>query len=178
LKTKFPNIIYIGIDIGSYNQTKPNLADDYIVTSPENFADKILEMENKFDTVISSHNLEHCNDRNKTLFAMTKALKIGGYLYLSFLTEESIHFPGPRAGTLNYYDDATHKDLPPNFNETIEKLKTNGMRILYSNKSYKPFFYYIWGKLLEKKSKREKKVYYPIWAYYGFEAIIWAKKIR
>jgi SAM-dependent methyltransferase len=177
-KTKFPNLIYTGIDIGDYNQTKPILADNYIITSPENFANKILEMENKFDTVISSHNLEHCNDRNKTLFAITKALKIGGYLYLSFPTEESINFPGPRSGTLNYYDDPTHKDLPPNFAETIEKLEINGMKILYSNKSYKPFFYYILGMLMEAKSKRDKIVYHPVWAYYGFEAIIWAQKIE
>jgi SAM-dependent methyltransferase len=177
-KTKFPDILYTGIDIGDYNQAKPNLADNYIITSPENFAEKILEMENKFDTVISSHNLEHCNDRTKTLLAMTKALKIGGYLYLSFPTEGSINFPGPRAGTLNYYDDQTHKDLPPSFSETIEKLKTNGMRILYSNKSYKPLFYYILGMFLERRSKREKKVYYPVWAYYGFETIIWAQKIK
>jgi SAM-dependent methyltransferase len=177
-KTAFPNITYIGIDIGDYNQVKSNLADNYIVTSPKNFADKILELENKFDTVVSSHNLEHCNDRNKTLFAMAKVLKIGGYLYLSFPTEKSVKFPGPRKGTLNYYDDSTHKDLPPNFDETIEKLKTNGMKIIYSNKSYKPFFYYIYGMLLERKSKHKKQVYYPIWAYYGFETIIWAQKIK
>jgi SAM-dependent methyltransferase len=179
LKTNFPAIKYTGIDVGDYNQTKPILADNYIITSPENFADKILEMENKFDTVISSHNLEHCNDRNKTLFAMTKALKIEGYLYLSFPTERSVNFPR-RDGTLNYYDDPTHKDLPPNFTETVEKLKVNGMKILYANKSYKPFFYYICGMLLEMKSRREKKIYHPhpIWAYYGFEAIIWAQKIK
>ena len=180
IKTRFPDILYTGIDVedsGEYYHGMPNLADHYIITSPENFADKILELDNKFDTVISSHNLEHCIDRNKVLLAIAKALKIGGYLYLSFPTEKSIYFPGPRNGSLNYYDDCTHKDVPPNFNETIEKLKSNGMKILFSNRSYKPFFYYFHGMLLEGKSKREKKVYNPAtWAYYGFEAIIWAQK--
>lgn len=175
-KTLLPNIVYTGIDIEDYAWEKPNPADHYIIASPENFADKISELENKFDTVISSHNLEHCNDRNKVLLAMVKALKAGGYLYLSFPTEKSVNFPGPRNGSLNYYDDYQHKDLPPNFDETIEKLKTNGMKILFSSKSYKPFFYYFYGMLLERKSKREQYAAYPTWAYYGFETIIWAQK--
>jgi hypothetical protein len=32
-----PNCVYTGIDVGDYNQTKPNKADGYIITSPENF---------------------------------------------------------------------------------------------------------------------------------------------
>jgi SAM-dependent methyltransferase len=175
-KTNFSKIKYIGIDVGDYNQTKPILADDYIITSPENFATKISELEHSFNVVISSHNLEHCNDRNGTLIAMTKALKKGGYLYLSFPTEESVNFPGPRSGTLNYYDDSTHKDTPPNFIETLRILKDNDIEIIFSDKSYKPFFYYILGMIMEKKSKREKKVFSSTWAYYGFETIIWGQK--
>jgi SAM-dependent methyltransferase len=177
IKTLLPDIIYTGIDIDNYNQTKPNLADNYIIVSPENFSNKIAELADSFDAVISSHNLEHCNDRNKTLTAMIKALKTGGYLYLSFPTEDSVNFPGPRSGTLNYYDDPTHKGFPPKFDEIIEILKTNSMEIVFASKSYKPFFYYLLGKLLENKSKREQKVFYPIWAYYGFETIIWARKM-
>jgi hypothetical protein len=54
--------IYTGIDIGDYNQTKPNRADHYIVTAPEDFADRIAQFDACFDAIISSHNLEHCND--------------------------------------------------------------------------------------------------------------------
>jgi len=175
IKSKFPSIKYTGIDIGDYNQAYPNLADNYIITTPEEFADKIAEFENYFDTIISSHNLEHCNDRNKTLDSIIKALKSGGRLFLSFPTEKSINFP-ERKGTLNYYDDNSHKHYPPNFDEVIKKLKNNNMKIVYANKSYKPLFYYIIGFFMEKKSKREKKVWYPNWAYWGFEAIIWARK--
>jgi SAM-dependent methyltransferase len=175
IKTKYPDIIYTGIDVGDYNQTKPNIADNYIVVKPENFAEAIDNMQELFDTIISSHNLEHCNDRDRTLDAMIKVLSPGGYLYLSFPTEESINFP-PRKGTLNYYDDPTHKDKPPEYDKIISKLKANNMEILFADKSYKPLFGYLRGLLLEWKSKKDKRLKPGIWAYWGFETIIWAKK--
>jgi SAM-dependent methyltransferase len=176
IKTKYPDIKYTGIDVGDYNQTKPNLADNYIVVKPEEFSETIANLPELFDTVISSHNLEHCNDREKTLDAMVKVLSPGGYLYLSFPTEESINFPGPRKGTLNYYDDLTHKDKPPKYDKIISALKTNNMQIVFAKKSYKPFFLYLIGFFLEWKSKRDKEVKNWTWAYWGFETIIWAKK--
>jgi len=170
-------MIYTGIDIGDYNQTKPNLADNYIVVEPEKFAEAIENLPELFDGVISSHNLEHCNARNRTLDAMIKVLKPGGYLYLSFPTEESIDFPCTRNGTLNYYDDPTHKDKPPVFDEIIKTIHANGMEVVFASKSYKPFFFYLIGFLLEWKSKKDKEVKIWTWAYWGFETIIWAKKI-
>jgi len=179
IKTKYPDIKYTGIDIGDYNQTKPILADRYILTSPDTFAEKIAEMENTFDTVISAHNLEHVNNREETLIAMTKTLRGGGVLYLSFPTAKSINFPGPREGTLNYFDDKTHKNMPPDFDKVIMTLKRHGMKILFSSRSYKPFIMYLIGFFLEWKSKRRRKIYSntATWAYWGFESIIWAKKL-
>ena len=176
IKSRHPDIIYTGIDVGDYNQIKPNLADNYIVVEPDRFAQAISEMPERFDALISSHNLEHCNDRQNTLDSMIKALKPNGYMYLSFPTEESINFPGPRKGTLNYYDDPTHKDIPPGFNETLDTLKKNNMEILFASKSYKPLLLRLLGFMLEWKSKKDKEVKYSTWAYWGFEAIIWAKK--
>jgi SAM-dependent methyltransferase len=176
MKSMFPDIYYTGIDVGNYNQTAPILAEEYIITEPEKFADTILNLNKKYDTVISSHNLEHCNEREKTLIAMTKALKPGGYLFLQFPTEKSINFPGPRKGCLNYYDDSSHKDVPPDFKKTIDQLKEAGMEILFSSKSYKPFRKYIIGALMERESKKDREVKWATWAYWGFEAVIWAKK--
>jgi ubiquinone/menaquinone biosynthesis C-methylase UbiE len=119
--------------------------------------------------------LEHCNDRNKTLDAMIKVLKNGGYIYLSFPSEKSVNFPA-RNGCLNYYDDSTHKDVPPNFSNVIETLKENNMKIIFSSRSYKPFGMFLIGALNEWKSKRDKDVKTGTWAYWGFETIIWAKK--
>ena len=175
IKTNWPDIHYTGLDIGDYNQQKPNLADEYIITTPEQFADTIANMTTKYDAVISAHNLEHCNDRENTLKAMIKVIKAGGYLYLSFPTEDSIHFPS-RKGTLNYYDDTTHKDTPPDYEKIIATLKAYNMEIIFASKSYKPFFYFLVGALLEWKSKRKREVKYWNWLYWGFESIIWAKK--
>ena len=61
IKTRYPNIKYTGIDVGNCNQTKHNLADNYIMVKPENFSDAIANLPELFDTVISSHNIEHCN---------------------------------------------------------------------------------------------------------------------
>jgi SAM-dependent methyltransferase len=175
IKTKCPYIKYTGIDVGDYNQTKPNLADNYIVVKAEDFASAIANLPELYDSVISSHNLEHCDDREKTLDAMLKVLSPGGYLYLSFPTEKSVSFP-KRKGTLNYYDDPTHKGKPPNYNNIIATLKANNIQILVAIRSYKPFFLYLIGFILEWKSKKDKEVKFGTWAYWGFETVIWAKK--
>jgi SAM-dependent methyltransferase len=158
-----------------YNQTKPNLADRYVVVKPEHFAETIAGMTNSFDAVISSHNLEHCDDRWKTLAAMIQALKSKGRLYLAFPTEKSVSFPN-RIGTLNYYDDPTHKDTPPDYDEVIKTLKNANMTIQFASRSYKPFVLCVKGFFDEPLSKKQNKVFYSTWCYYGFEAIIWARK--
>ena len=167
--------MYTGIDIAEHNQSKPNLADNYIIAEPERFSDAILNIKGPFDAVISAHNLEHCNDREKTLDAMIKVLKTGGLLYLSFPTEGSVDFPS-REGTLNYYDDKTHKDKPPDYDKVLALLRANNIEIIFSSKSYKPFFYYLIGFFSEWKSRRDKRVDPSTWAFYGFETIIWGKK--
>jgi SAM-dependent methyltransferase len=112
-KTLFPLFHYTGIDVADYNQSSPNLADQYIVTTPEQFHENIVKL-GKFDCVVSSHNLEHVDEREKTLVAMISAVKNGGYIFLAFPTEASVHFPS-RKKTLNYFDDPTHKESPPIF---------------------------------------------------------------
>jgi len=176
IKSKFPDIFYTGIDICDYNQQMSNL-DEYIITTPDEFADTIMNMSAEFDMVISSHNLEHCNDREKTLLAMVKVLKVGGYLYLAFPSENSVNFPN-RKGCLNYYDDPTHKDLPPNFDEIIKTLEANNLKIIFAKKSYKPFCERIIGFLLERKSKQKGEIKDGTWSYWGFVSVIWAKKIE
>ena len=174
IKSMLPDVYYTGIDIGDYNQEKPNIADKYILTDPDQFADTIADMPDSFDAVVSSHNLEHCNDRDKTLDAMIKALKPGGFIYMAFPTEKSVNFPS-RKGTLNYFDDTTHKENPPDFNKIIKTLNENNIKIIFASRSYKPIFLYLIGFLSEHLSTNKKATPFT-WAYYGFEAIIWAKK--
>jgi len=178
-KKLYPNIIYTGIDVGDYNQSKPNDADNYIIVKPEEFAESITNIPELFDTVISAHNLEHCNDRDGTLQAIIKVLKPGGFLYISFPTEKSVKFPKGRKYTLNYFDDKTHKEDPPKFKDVLKILKKNNMKILFSSKSYKPFLQWFVGFYKEKESKQKKEVLFPwTWAFWGFESIIWARKSK
>ena len=65
-----PKSTYYGIDIGDYGQTEysKSLIDKYIITTHyDNFHKAILDINQEFDVVISSHNLEHCNNRELVL---------------------------------------------------------------------------------------------------------------
>jgi hypothetical protein len=176
VKTMMPMCCYTGLDVGDYNQSRPNLADHYILTTPENFAESICGLTEAFDAVLSTHNFEHCNDRDMTIDAMLNAVGAGGQIYMAFPCEQSVNFPS-RQGTLNYYDDPTHVGLPPNFDQLIETIKSHGFRIEFSAKNYKPLVFWILGLINEKRSKSENRVIWPsTWAYYGFESVIQARK--
>jgi len=77
-KNILPECVYTGLDIGDYNQSQPNLADQYVVTTPAKFAEAIYAFNEAFDAVISTHNLEHCDDRDMTVDAMLGAVSPGG----------------------------------------------------------------------------------------------------
>jgi len=174
-KRLLPNCYYIGIDIQDYNLTDPNLADEYILTSPKEFCSKIVELKGIFDAVISSHNLEHCDDRSETLIAMAQALKSGGRLYLSFPCSESVSFPN-RRGCLNYFDDQTHKYNPPDFTEVVAVLHKEDLRVLYADTRYQPPIGWIVGLRNEAASATDGEVKEGTWSLWGFETVVWAEK--
>lgn len=170
------DIHYVGIDIGDYNQNKnPNdIADEYILTTPELFSNTIANLQNRFDAVISSHNLEHCNAPNSVLHAMFMALKPGGRIYLSFPSEASVSFPKKRG--LNYFDDSTHKEVPQ-LNNVLELIKSNGFQIDFIAVRYRPRLLAFIGLVLEPLSIVCGKLMIGTWELYGFESIIWATKM-
>lgn len=175
IKSRFPNLYYIGIDIGEYNQTKPNLADENIIVPSDDFHNGIKRVGNNIDMVISSHNLEHCDDTFATLTSMLEVLKENGVIYLAFPCESSINFPS-RKVTLNYFDDKTHQNNPPNFTKVKQLLADHDCEIVFESKSYKPIILWIIGAIQEPFSRLFGKNMQGTWAYYGFESIIWAKK--
>ncbi|MCZ2207541.1 methyltransferase domain-containing protein [Cylindrospermopsis raciborskii] len=175
VKKILPLSYYVGIDIGDYNQLRPNLADQYILTNPKDFCSEIAKYKTYFDAVISSHNLEHCDDRMCTLKAMLESIKPGGKLYLSFPCETSLSFPR-REGTLNYLDDTTHVPPPPDFELILQVISDYDFEILYQIRNYRPFFLALLGFLVEPISMLSKRVLRGTWEYYGFESIIWAVK--
>jgi SAM-dependent methyltransferase len=170
-----PGIHYTGIDITNYNQNKPNLADKYIVVDPDKFDLEISKYDKYYDAIISSHNIEHCYDRNSTLNAMIHALKPGGRLYLAFPSSNTTQFP-KRGGTLNYHDDDTHVDSPPDYDAICETLQAYGLSIEYSYRQYRPLIMRIIGSINESRSVRDNRVKMGTWEYYGFESIICASK--
>ena len=178
VKTLRPDVYYVGIDIGIYNQTTEyNMyVNRLILTDPNNFHTKIEEYSNYFDTIICSHNLEHCNDYIATTLAMIKSLKKRGKIYLSFPCEESVGFPS-RHGCLNFYDDSSHKNLIQ-YSAFIATLKQNGMDIVFATKRYRPMIPFLIGlicepfcRLLNKQAPADST-----WALYGFETVIIAQK--
>lgn len=175
IKSRFPNLYYIGIDIGEYNLTKPNLADENIIVPSEVFHSEVKKIGNKIDIVISSHNLEHCNNTYETLISMLSVLNENGVIYLAFPCELSTSFPS-RKVTLNYYDDKTHKHDPPNFNKVKQLIEENDCEIIFESNGYKPFILWLIGAIQEPISRFFGKNMQGTWAYYGFESIIWAKK--
>jgi 2-polyprenyl-3-methyl-5-hydroxy-6-metoxy-1,4-benzoquinol methylase len=178
VKTLRPDIHYIGLDIGIYNQT-PNYAkyaDEFILTEPDTFHSKIEEYSNEFDAIVCSHNLEHCNDYMAVTLAMIQSLRKGGTIYISFPCEESINLPS-RRGCLNFYDDDTHKNLIP-YSSFISVLKQNGMNILFATRRYRPAIPFLIGLICEPFCRllNKQAIAGGTWAFYGFETIIIAKK--
>ncbi len=174
-KSVSPDCYYIGLDVGDTNQTLPNLADEYVISSPENFSTAIHRYKNKVDFLISSHNLEHCNDRFQVLNEMLSALRLNGMIYLSFPSEASQFFP-LRDGPLNYYQEATHIAEPPDFLWIKNELLSRGFEIIFSEKNYKPWLTRTFGALVEPLSAFRKRTMVGTWDYYGFETVIWAKR--
>jgi SAM-dependent methyltransferase len=136
-KTARPDCYYVGLDIGDYAQTESSkaAADEYVYSTPEAFAGAVESMQD-FDAVISSHNLEHCNEPQRVLRAMAHSLRSGGRMYLSFPCEASTAFP-PRAGCLNFFDDATHTQ-PPEWRAVLEALTDAGMKITHQEQRSRP----------------------------------------
>lgn len=171
-----PDLFYIGLDVGDYNQdVRPDsIGDRYIVVSPTDFASEIEKMKNALDGVVSSHNLEHCDNPTKVLIAMLRAVKQGGKIYLAFPCEESINFP-KRKKTLNFFDDPSHK-TPLDWVKICSIIHEEGFSIEFSYKRYRPFVLWSVGLLLEVLSIWKKRVLPGTWEYWGFESIIWASR--
>ena len=177
IKKFLPKAHYTGVDIQKYNCSDMNnkLIDKMVIANSKNFHIKIAKLEPKYDLVISSHNLEHCLYRYSVLKSISKVIKPGGKLYLSFPCEKSINYP-LRKGTLNYFTDKTHREMPPDFATVKKILKQNNIEIIFATQSYKPLVKFLIGFLLEPLSIITGRVFPSTWAYWGFETIIHGKK--
>jgi len=177
-KAKRPDIYYVGLDVGDYNQAADanTVANEYIISDSKSFVSTIEQMGARFDMVVSSHNIEHCADPEGVLRAMIGGLKPGGRLYLSTPCEDSVSFPS-RAGSLNFFDDETHTS-PIRFDLIKKIVRENGGEIEFEARRYRPKWLALRGLLYEPMSIVMRKVDFngSTWALYGFESVIWMRK--
>ena len=178
IKRVKPNLRYVGIDVGDFLQSNESLSvmDRYLRVPSADFASAIASIGEDFDAVISAHNIEHCEQPQEVVDSMCAALKPGGSLYFSFPCSASVGFP-KRDGTLNFYDDPTHRE-PPDFFKLQNRLVENGMTIVISRPRSRPLIYATIGAVMEPFSALRRRVddYGFSWAFWGFESIIWAQK--
>jgi 2-polyprenyl-3-methyl-5-hydroxy-6-metoxy-1,4-benzoquinol methylase len=177
-KKSRPDLYYVGIDIDHSNTgTRHGYenADEFYLTHPDEFHNKIFELRNQFDYIISSHNIEHCYNRESVLRAMASSLKSGGVLYLSYPSKASINFPH-RRGPLNYYDEKEHTETPPDTEYVIKLLNSMSCDVEFMSESYRPILMRVIGLLLEIPSKALNRTLTGTWQLYGFETIMWIKK--
>jgi SAM-dependent methyltransferase len=175
-----PDIYYVGVDVESPSSTKSHpIADEYIFTTSEEFAIKLEDIgQCGFDAVVSRHNLEHCAEPARVLRAMCNAIVPGGRLFLSFPSEASVHLPS-RYGTLNFYDDKTHKSVPC-WRNVLQALELAGLSLVCAHQRYRPVLPFAIGLLCEPLMMLQGRLapYGGTWALYGFESVIWALRTR
>lgn len=170
-----PDCHYVGVDIDCGHAHSPNRTQEFIYTAPEHFASTIQSLKDQFDAVVSSHNIEHCNTPREVIAGMLKCIKPGGRLYISFPCEESITFPR-RKGTLNFFDDATHSQVP-DWNLIVSAIKEEGYAVEFIAKRYRPPILAFIGLLIEPVLALVGKAHpATTWSLYGFESIIWASR--
>lgn len=129
-KKLFPNSVYHGIDKDlSYNLNSLS------INSIDKFYKIDLETEtltsisnNFYDYILIAHVIEHINNGENVIKEISKKLKKLGVIYIEYPRKESANFPSMK-GTLNFYDDPTHKRFY-DINVLSKILEEEGLRII------------------------------------------------
>ena len=170
---------YTGLDVGNYNQRQQSIqiADKYVVVPKDAFASTIETYIDVFDAVVSSHNIEHCEQPDRVLTAISRSLKCQGRLYLSFPSEASAQLPRRKRSTLNFFDDPTHIRLPQ-LDSVLENISRNDLEVEFLATRHRPLLPLICGLALEPLSFLIGRAmpFGTTWALYGFETVIWARR--
>lgn len=104
----------------TYNldETSLKLIDKFYKINLE--TDSLTSVPNKFyDYVLIAHVIEHLNNGEDVIVELSKKVNINGIIYIEYPRNESANFPSMK-GTLNFYDDPTHKEFYDN--ETLNKI--------------------------------------------------------
>lgn len=179
--TRMPKlkINYFPYDIIDHYKDADFKIKNYNVIPQQDFWSEIRKMELQFDAVVSSHNLEHVEDRWAAFECTKNCVRLGGMLYLSFPAARSVLFPTGSDFTFNYFDDPTHVDYPPDLGRILSELRSSGFEILFFSEAYRPILVQLlgpllqWAGLLRNNSKTSN--FFRL-ALYGFESIIVARR--
>lgn len=172
IKSILPNSNYTGIDIDYYNLDENDklAADNLFIFPKESFFESIESIDNKFDLILVTHLIEHLDNPNLLFRAASKLLKTNGMLLITTPNINTINFPSSK-GTLNYYDDKTHVDMPILFNHVYDYCKSNNLIISKYKLGSTSFFSKIIGIPFELIRKVLRKNIFTTWSYWGFEDI-------
>lgn len=106
---------YFGVDRQEYNMRKFDKKQmKYIIMDLESTKLKTIFSNVKFDMINFSHVIEHLDNGIEVIKQLRDLQPIGGLLYIETPSEESVNFHHKNViGTLNFYDDKTHKEVYP-----------------------------------------------------------------
>ena len=104
----FPNSTYHGVD-KYFNETQDQFIDNAIKIDLEN--DNLKEhVRDNYDIIILSHVIEHLENGKEIIDYFCGKLNSPGHIYIEFPSKRSLELPSA-IGTLNFYDDPTHKKM-------------------------------------------------------------------
>lgn len=111
-KKYYPNCIYYGLDRDkNYNNDVADfkaMEKFYEVDLSCNLSKLGALPNNFFDCIILSHVIEHLINGQDIILHLLSKLKKDGIIYIEFPSQRSLYLPSMK-GTLNFYDDLTHK---------------------------------------------------------------------
>jgi SAM-dependent methyltransferase len=131
-KKFYPNAIYDGLDIDlSYNLSKESIdfLNKFFPFDLEKSDLKEIK-ENYYDYIICAHVIEHLDNGKEVVDILGRKVKSGGLIYFEYPSERSKKLPSKK-GSLNFYDDKSHKNTY-DINELKEILIENNFEIIRS----------------------------------------------
>jgi SAM-dependent methyltransferase len=173
----FPNCEYYGLDMDkNYNNSEQdfNVMKEFFELDLT-LLDYSKIPDNYFDGIWMAHVIEHLYNGDEVLPGLLKKLKPGGYFYIEYPGEKSMHLPSMK-GTLNFKDDTTHVRLysVPELQKIFE---ANNCFIIKSGTRRN--WWYIFAMPVRIISSYFSKGYVTgnvFWDLLGFAEYLWVKK--
>jgi ubiquinone/menaquinone biosynthesis C-methylase UbiE len=176
-KKIFPNCEYYGLDMSrDYSNTDNDFAlmtDFYEIDLTQlNYS---IIPDNYFDAIQMSHVIEHLENGDEVLKAMAPKLKSGGYFYIEFPGMKSTKLPS-MWGTLNFYDDPTHKRIY-SVQEISSVLEQKNFAVLKS-RTRRNWYYIVFMpiRIVQSLVKYKRLNANVFWDILGFAEFVFAKK--